>query len=411
MQSPIEAQSANAAAVNPAAAFERINSVTKGAKRLEFGDALRGWAVIMVVLHHSSARVVELHPQLATLTFGGARGVQLFYVLSAYMLARSMATRYAVERRPIAAFLLRRIFRIVPLYWIAIALHLWVYGIKSRAMLGDHPTIGWPHILGNVFLLHGFYPYWINSVVMGGWSVAVEFMFYALMPLLWTYIRNWRNALFAVALALVLCPLQYSFLLSRPMISHETLWGYFLFFSLPTQLPSFLIGLLLYWVLESIRERSCSVSPQLIRWLPWGSLPVALCTAWLPVNVPIQTYIAATGWFGVSLGLALKPAPFLVNRLVSRIGVVSYSVYLLHPVVMGVTWGAQYRFLKTIGWNAPDWVVQLGWVVMPLVSAVLVSIFTQRWIEDPGIRLGNALIRRWNLDGKDGTGTKQNPAG
>lgn len=76
------------------------------------------------------------HPLFAALVQQGARGVQLFYVLSALTLFLSMGSRAAQERRPTLNFFLRRFFRIAPLFYCAMLYYLSVAGWLGAAGLG-----------------------------------------------------------------------------------------------------------------------------------------------------------------------------------------------------------------------------------------------------------------------------------
>lgn len=369
-----------------------------GVARLGFGDALRGWAVLMVVATHAGVRVAERHPVWGPVFEHGARGVQLFYLLSAFMLARSIASRFPRERRPWACFFARRFFRIAPLFWLAIGFHLWAYGLGPRNSLGLLPGITWQNILATSLFLNGTNPYWINSVVFGGWSIAVEMGFYLAMPLVWRWVRGWRAALVASAACAAVAGVLHAVLTAHRPIPEEALWQDYLFFWLPNQLPVFLLGLALFWVLEKAGKGKALVPAGLARALPWLSIAAFAATALLPVPRWVRADLSAVAFLGLGVGLALAPHPLLVNRLLCRVGVVSYSVYLLHPILIGYAWGAQYRVLKTLGWSAPEWLLCVGWVVGPMVLSVLASLVTHRWIEEPGIALGRRVIRRLGWD-------------
>lgn len=70
-------------------------------RKYDYIDAIRGLAIILVVMTHASQYVKPLSNLLQRIMLEGARGVQLFYVASAVTLCMSWASRKSHERSPI----------------------------------------------------------------------------------------------------------------------------------------------------------------------------------------------------------------------------------------------------------------------------------------------------------------------
>src|ERR1700676_1473409 len=86
-------------------------------------DLLRGAAILLVLLVHCSLTTTSLIPGLGW--FGkeyGELGVQLFFIVSGYTMMLTFGDR--VDFAAARAFYIRRIFRIVPLFWVAIVFYL-----------------------------------------------------------------------------------------------------------------------------------------------------------------------------------------------------------------------------------------------------------------------------------------------
>src|SRR5580704_7608080 len=111
-------------------------------RRQEYLDALRGYAILGVMIVHTGGTFHEL----IRATAWGARGVQLFFVVSAITLAGSWQDR----REKVWAFYVRRLFRIAPMFWLAIVFYA---GIQS----GPGTFKAWQILLTSLFL-HGFHP-------------------------------------------------------------------------------------------------------------------------------------------------------------------------------------------------------------------------------------------------------------
>jgi peptidoglycan/LPS O-acetylase OafA/YrhL len=174
-------------------------------KNLKYIDALRGIAVLGVLMVHCSKFGANNYPFLLSKIFdNGAMGVQLFYVVSAFTLFLSVSFRSKNEKNPNRNFFIRRFFRIAPLYYLAVLYYLYQDGTGPRLWLGDMNHISTANIASNFFFSHGINPYWINSIVPGGWSVSVEMFFYCLVPFLASHLKNLNSAVlfFGITLAL-----------------------------------------------------------------------------------------------------------------------------------------------------------------------------------------------------------------
>lgn len=132
-------------------------------------DGFRGLAVLIVMLSHSSGREMPLLPWLNFAGIGHV-GVYLFFVLSGYLLTRNL-----IDGQTTVQFYLRRIFRIVPLYFCVLA------GVLAYQALG-HYSPRYLHISGGAegALLHFLFLKG-DSVF---WTLAAEFGFYMLLPLI-----------------------------------------------------------------------------------------------------------------------------------------------------------------------------------------------------------------------------------
>ena len=135
-------------------------------------DGLRGIAVLLVLLSHSSNSGIFLHPYLNFHGVGKV-GVYLFFVLSAYLLDRQIALafmRSKSSKRYWSNYFLRRFLRIYPLFFLA----LLIYGLLSFA--------GFPTSIDRAKDIP------LHMLLLSGesifWSIPVEFKYYFISPLI-----------------------------------------------------------------------------------------------------------------------------------------------------------------------------------------------------------------------------------
>ena len=163
-------------------------------KRYAYIDALRGWAIIGVLFAHITLVGTVIYPswlyETATV-YVGPRGVQLFFVVSAFTLCLSWYNRKQKEKHVLTNFYIRRFFRIAPLFYLAFAYFLYLQGFWN----GNLNHYSFANIATTILFLNGFFPAWINNIVYGGWTIAVEMTFYALFPFLVSKIQSIRTSL------------------------------------------------------------------------------------------------------------------------------------------------------------------------------------------------------------------------
>lgn len=357
-------------------------------------DALRGYAILGVLLVHTAQAVTPSSPLLQRLTSGGLYGVQLFYVVSAITLCLSWQVRSSQENAPVRNFLLRRWFRIAPMFYLAVALYLFLYGFSPRPWAPN--GLEWWFIPLTLLFLHGFHPETMTSVVPGGWSIAVEMSFYLLLPVLLrrlTSTSSYLAFLLACIAASALSSLAFAHLWSDTYPAHQQyLVSSFVYYNFFSQLPIFALGMLSYHVLENRRHLPHWMIGGTVTLLPFILFPLIRPAS--PLTHAVPSHIVMGALFAVlALVLARFPLRALVNPLIIQLGKISFSMYLLHFSVIEVCTrlGVVDRFPKG------DVSCILFSLFVAAITALL-SYMTYRLVERRGVRLGNRLIARLELE-------------
>jgi peptidoglycan/LPS O-acetylase OafA/YrhL len=264
-------------------------------------DALRGIAIFGVCLVHAT---VLVNPSGALLVFGGSgqRGVQLFYIISAFTLCLSLDLPRS-EKQRLRNFYLRRFFRIAPLFYVVFVLNVaasFVGPAFSTFRLLDRYDIA----LG-LLLMHGLSPRAINYFVNGGWSVAVEVMFYALLPFLFRYFHTTVRLIFLLAISAPTLYVICHFLGNQSTSGLDR--EYFTFFWFPVELPVFIMGMLSYSVWKQY-VKGRSVGAQAARRISLMLLGVSciLFAAALP-NSNSTLYLSSFAFIPLQLALLIRP--------------------------------------------------------------------------------------------------------
>ncbi|WP_379546132.1 acyltransferase family protein [Qipengyuania sp. DSG2-2] len=359
-----------------------------GANRLDWLDGMRAWAIGLVALIHVGAAMQargNLTGWLVPLSEFGRYGVQLFFVISAATITLTLA-----RRPPVAGWYVRRAFRIAPLYYAAILF----YGALMWLAPAGEPMTVWKWVLGagaNALFLHGFVPPAINSIVPGGWSIAVEMTFYAVAPLLVPLYLSGRVRLWHVLAACVAAVALTEWLASGVMPRT------FLFFWPILHLPVFLIALFFI-----ARERDFLFGNAERR------TPLALCALMLAAGLggaaaigPFfeLSYGAAVPLVGLGFAGLLLLAPkelrgLFANRIAVALGAVAYSVYICHFAVIRALEAWTGLFERGAGGPA-----LLGLTLLVLALTYGAAWCTLRLIERPGIALGRKVADL--ADGRD----------
>lgn len=317
-------------------------------------DGLRGVAVLFVMVYHAwyfvpgvqgaIAANVSLYPMNY-----GRTGVQLFFVLSGFLLFLPYA-RWLFGRQPRPSarlFYKRRALRVGPAYWANLALLVllspfsWALAASALAHLV---------FLHNVF----FSPTQkINSVY---WTMAVEVQFYAILPAIgWaihalsrritrlTPLRAAAVVLGSLTLLSLLCNMlaTHPRLDAVPVLSTALLDDY----ALPYWLSVFAAGMacsVVYTSLTQMRPLGPSRAQQVrsqARWVFAAGLALGLAVMFVPLLHHLPAKDQLFGWVygavlvGVLCGPGALRRPFEA-RILRFVGWISYSLYLWHQVIL-----------------------------------------------------------------------------
>jgi peptidoglycan/LPS O-acetylase OafA/YrhL len=308
-----------------------MNKVVKDIPKYNYVDALKGLAILGIILVHCQY-FAQPNIMMGALIAAGARGVQLFYIISAFTLSLSWQRRSKNESAPVRNFYIRRFFRIAPLFYIALIFYLFVYGFAPRYFAPN--GIKWWFIPLSVFFLNGFSPETISSIVPGGWAIAVFASFYLIFPLLMKRIKNINSAVVFFILSLIIS-WGFNLLFKQLYLdiypeNQKYLVHDFLFLNFFNQLPVFAVGILAFFVYKNRKLlRNVVLFGNIVLVLGLG----LLFLLYSPIKAAqlLSNYIAGSIIL-VLFMLTLSRFPFslIVNKLSTTLGKISYPMYLSH---------------------------------------------------------------------------------
>jgi len=313
--------------------------------------------------------------RVVTLFFLNAQhAVNLFFVLSGFLITYLLLDeRIVMGVINIRNFYIRRVLRILPLYYWVTLLGLIIFPILFGS---SYPLTALPHykLLLAFVLLPNFAS--LTAPMIHMWSIGVEEQFYALWP--------WANRSDAAMLKVCFGIIIIKLLLTPVIVSFNDKETTIMFYSLRFECMA--IGALgAYAYLRN---------SHLVRWIydPWVQILALGAFAFLVIfDVPINTY--NTMWSSVVyiiliMNVATNHQSFLRCNfpLTEKFGEISYGLYLYHfPVLYVIYFVAHKTGLDNI-WTSP-----LLLLTITLASTWALAFLSYHWFETPFLNLKKKL--------------------
>ena len=348
-------------------------------------DVLRGIAALLVLWMHASEVLVTIpvikafgtlpHDIAAFLQLGRA-GVIAFFAISGFVVT---STIKPPKGEGTAHFAIKRLLRLYPAYWLALALtYMLIWAPQGRI----------PDLVGafaNTTMLPTVFG--IESAMGHFWTLEIEFVFYALVIVLFLA-GKLKDPRLIVALVCLLALKPASFLMGKlAWTSGQGHWG---------ELPLCLAIMLWGSLLRASYDPNASVQQKLRAWATW---PIAICTV-LVVGRSLNlggiikgtdpvTWLSGLGTlWGLLIFVAFTLCGQRWPKFMVWCGTVSYSLYLFHPVIFY----SVYYFLSAHPQYAA---APLSlWLLLCAAATVAFASVTYLLVEAPANRLAARLTRR-----------------
>lgn len=350
-------------------------------------DGFRAFAILLVVFHHFATFYREYHgsyfkkaiPDVAQqFMFNGWLGVDLFFVLSGYLIFHHLNTSYQKRNRvEFGKYAVKRVLRTFPLYFVMIA----------SIVVGLIPFYQ-SHFTNTDVLIHFVFlqDYFGANLLTPMWSLATEEKFYLLAPLL-LFLTRW-NVKKSIGLLLMLVIVLTVFKSYSMSQYSETLnaISYFENFRAPFQyaITSIMIGMIVALLCQ---QQRLHILPLLFGVSAVASL--ALMTLvnlyhannwhWLNgLHLLLVMMFGLMIWTAVKFTGArwLKP---LTGRFLRIISVLSYSWYLAHYTVL--PW--VYRLHRNHIYSEEPWIHAASFFSIYLAVSITFSLLLHYLIEKP----------------------------
>lgn len=365
--------------------------------------AIRGLAILSVIQCHYMAlpgwyRALGAPDWLDQIFKAGGGGVDLFFVISGFLLTRGLLNAKNKDG-VIAAFYRRRIRRIIPAYWLLLAIG---FASSPVFMRPESPASEW--LWGNAYsplvylsfaqnIFIGIGSVWGAHFFAHTWSLALEEQFYLAIPLL--VVMTSRRGLTAVALgALVLAPvLRIVVALSFSKVACYV-WPI-------ARIDAFAWGIAIA-ILGQAR-------PDLLRHIPAAALAIGSMTLFAGYAAIVGPQIGDDpAGFALSIGITDALAAMLVlaavaapsgaamersfaHRTLAWAGERCYSLYLFHNACHGIA-----VMTAETAWFRESGLPPFASLLAAWVATFVIGNLSYRFVERPFMTHGQApLVRNW----------------
>lgn len=312
---------------------ERINNL----------DILRALAALMVCLYHFEREGgftgIEWFQKICAY---GHYGVEVFFVISGYIIPLALY-RSQFEYNKIGKFFKKRFLRLYPAYFLSILITvgLWWGSSKAPGFKGSNVDISVTQLISNITLTADLYKQgWILPVF---WTLAIEAQYYLIIAFSYPFFV-YENARYRYAAILIWFVLPVFLSINALVFSWTAL---------------FAIGVLIF--LKQIRKINIYEF--------WALVMLAFL---------VHTIVKENcgGLFGLGAATFILYAPEIKFSWLARIGIVSYSLYLLHVPIGGRIINMAER-LPEIPW------LRMTALALAVLISILAAVLYYKWIENP----------------------------
>lgn len=350
--------------------FWAMNKPLLGTAHIPVLDGLRAVAILLVFVRHLLPAVpADGIPEMLLwrLQWFGWMGVDLFFVLSGYLITRSLVEMEGLKHR-LSLFFSFRLLRIWPLYLLAVSLALvlpFLLSTPEAAMGGEwlreRQIWLWLHAANWLVFFEGELPFRLTIL----WSLSIEEQFYLVWPFLIFFFPR-RIVVRVLVCYLIAAPLIRAGVLASP-------WKIDLNVFTPLRLDGFAIGALVYLLPESLRNKV--FGGHLGIWIPlvylFGACIHQKFVFYQGPAIQSFGYLALALLFGslVHRGIEGRFSPpvmkLLSGKAAAFLALHSYAAYLIHDplgwlaIQTGLLdlflragfhgWASQLAFFLTVG--------------------------------------------------------------
>jgi peptidoglycan/LPS O-acetylase OafA/YrhL len=361
-------------------------------------DGLRGAMAMWVFIFHASV----VTGFVSRLIPSGGIAVDIFMFISGLLMTRNFLARE--NREPLAsphtriAFLIRRFFRIAPLYYplFFVGVANWSNYMQTlndaltafppswAALLPNDPSQHEPTLVGivaHLTFLFGLFPQFASNDALPDWSLSLEMQFYVALPLILLAARR-------VGLAWIVLVLMVVQALSIRLIGFALVPGKLGLWPQPSLLPlkinCFMTGVAMAFYFFRPSTTYLALTLILIFWGENDIFSVIALFCFLGMLAPDDIPFAPL------VGFVKRT---MSGRFYKPLGDISYGIYLIHMLVL-----LPVSHLLMMDERLKSQVPSLRFLAVFLVSAIIViplAHLAHIAIEKPGIKIGHAIARRW----------------
>lgn len=322
-------------------------------------DGLRAIAVLSVVLFHIETALVP----------GGFIGVDIFFVISGFLITRNIRTAVRNGTFSLKAFYAGRIRRIAPALFVVLAATL----VAGRLILTPVHLreLGESTIASALSVANIYFTYFVDTgyfaedsatkPLLHIWSLGVEEQFYLLWPILAVALAK-RPSVLIIALATV-----GSFIVSEWLVRTDPVFAYYM---LPARAGELMLGAFVAFL--------APITSRLLGWI--GLCLIGASLYWIGEDSPFPGLHALPATLGAAF-IIYGGLPLLSFRPMVWVGLISYSLYLWHWPIMAYLRYAYVPIDVTVGTGAFLLMLALAWlsyrfVELPFRRAVRIPSFS-----------------------------------
>jgi peptidoglycan/LPS O-acetylase OafA/YrhL len=357
-------------------------------------DHLRALAILFVFIFHYG-RLFK-HPQWTnSISKFGWTGVDLFFVLSGYLIAGQLFAQIA-KNQPIVfkIFFIKRFFRIIPAYLFVLAIYyVWPDGREREALAPMWKYLTFTQNLGLDAGSQGTFSH--------AWSLCIEEQFYLLLPLLLIAIVQLKWFRFGYGLLIVFFVAGFAARLYAwhywvtPFVEEEDYilyWYKWIYYPTYARLDGLLIGVsiaALFQFKQKLAERIQQHGNGLLL-LGLFVLGAAyfLCMDEQSYGASIFGFPLVALGYGCIVAGAVSPTSFLFkwqSNITEKIATLSYAIYLSHKIVIHVTQETVGNLFIDKNSNAM--------FLLCAINCFVVAWLINKWIEKPFLRLRDKILQ------------------